>query len=172
MSMDLNQRRAEIYGEPTLQGSLYDERQKSVRTRLGIEALIIYAGASLVNCFVLEYCCKWVESETAAMSVIGVFCLIWFLIRCAVKGCIVGVSGNKAYRNGAIFTTFYAAINSFRFAFDVIESGCVIKDGTLSKDFLFMLAHIMLVVAGIFVLCVLYFGKKRETDRGESEGEK
>lgn len=29
MSMDLNQRRAEIYGEPTLQGSLYDERQKA-----------------------------------------------------------------------------------------------------------------------------------------------
>lgn len=172
MSMDLNERRAEIYGEPTLQGNLYDERQKSVRARLGIEALIIYAGASLVNCFILEYCRKWVESETAAMSVIGVFCLIWFLIRCAVKGCIVGVSGNKAYRNGAIFTTFLAAINLFRFAYDIIKSGSVIKDGAFSKDFLFMLAHLMLIVAGIFVLCVLHFGKTRETDREESEEEK
>lgn len=45
-----------ILAEPGSQKEIFDERQKIVRSRITIEALLIFGCSAILNCMIMEEC--------------------------------------------------------------------------------------------------------------------
>lgn len=147
--------------------AVFDERQKALQLRYGVESLSIFAAVVLICCASLDFY-KWAESIACMVLLIAVLCLIWYLIRCTAKECMAAVSGKRVQKAGFILATVSSALQSIRFFFKIGEEGFILNDGMLSIDFLFFVSLLLLFCCGIFSLCVI----RREDKRNESEGQK
>lgn len=141
--------------------TIFDERQNAFRLRYGVEALLIFAIAAVICCVSMDFFYKWAESTSGAVVLIGCLSLIWFLVRCTVKGCMAAAAGKKAQKTSIILTTAGAVLQSIRFSSQMGSEGFFLKDGMLSNDFLFWVCFILLLVCGIFSLCVIRSEEKR-----------
>lgn len=141
--------------------AIFDERQKTLQLRFGIEAFTIFASATLIFCATLDFVYKWAESTACVVLLTAVLSLLWYLIRCTVKGCMVAVSGKRVQKVGFILGTINAALQSIRFCFKIGKDDFLLKDGMLSNDFLFMVCVILLFCCGVFSLCVIDCEEKR-----------
>lgn len=111
-----------ILAEPGSQKEIFDERQNVMRSRLAIEALFIYVGLTFLNSMVMEMFYQWAESQMAVTLLFAVICLLWWEIRCALKGCMLAVSGRYAQKYSAIMAVFVGALNGLRYVFDIGKS--------------------------------------------------
>lgn len=150
-----------ILDDPGCKKEVFDERQKQIRLRLEIEALLVYAGLNILNCFVMEFFYQWSESWLTATMLFAVISTLWWLIRCAFNGCLLAVSGKSVQKTSAVTTILIGALNMLRYVFDIGESDYFVKDGKLSKDFVFSLCFLLLIIGGIFMLCVIRHEEKR-----------
>lgn len=148
--------------------TVFDERQKALQLRFGVEALSIFALAALICCASLDFFYKWAESSTCAVLLTAVLCLIWYLIRCAAKECMAAVSGKRAQKISYILVIVNSLLQSIRFFFKIGEEDFIIKDGMLSIDFLFFVCGILLFCCGVFSLCVIHNEEKRN-ESGEQK---
>ncbi len=156
-----------ILSEPGSQKEVFDERQNVMRSRLAIEALFLYVGMTIVNSMVTELFYQWAESQMTVTLLFAVICLLWWEIWCAVKGCMLAVSGRYAQKYSAVMIIVIGALNGFRYVFDIGEEDYFITDGKLSGDFVFALCFLLMIGCGIFMLCVM----RHEEKRNESEVE-
>lgn len=150
----------------TYEKEVFDERQKIMRSQLGIEAFSVFAAAALICCFSMDFVCKWAESITAILAMLGVLSLLWFLIRCEAKGCMVAASGKQVQKNSVVMTIVVAALNLVRYVADLCKGEHFIKDNMLTNELLFTVCFIIMMICGIFSLCVIH----RENKMNESEG--
>lgn len=157
-----------ILGEPGSQKEIFDERQNVLRSRLAVEALLIYVGMTVLNSMVTELFYDWAESLMTVTLLFTVLCLLWFEIRCAFKGCMLAVSGRYAQKCSAVTIIIIGALNMVRYVFGIGEEDYFVADGKLSGDFVFALCFVLLIVCGILMLCVM----RREEKMNESGGEK
>ncbi len=157
-----------ILAEQGSEKEIFDERQNVIRSRLAIEALLVYVGLTIVNSMVTELFYQWAESLMTVTLLFAVICLLWWEIRCAFKGCMLAVSGRYAQKISAIMAIFIGALNGLRYVFDIGEEDYFVTDGKLSGDFVFALCFLLMIGCGIFMLCVM----RHEEKRNESEGEK
>lgn len=155
-----------ILAEPSSEKEIFDERQNVMRSRLAIEALLIYMGLTLVNSMVTELFYQWAESMMTVTLLFMVICLLWWEIRCAVKGCMLAVSGRYAQKTSAVMIVVIGALNGFRYVFDICEEGYFVTDGKLSGDFVFALCFLLMIGCGIFMLCVM---RHEEKSKGDEE---
>ena len=72
-----------ILTEPGSQKIIYDERQKIVQMKIGIETLIIFGGAATLNCLAMDLIYQYAESYTAPLVLICCFAL--FTTICAAR---------------------------------------------------------------------------------------
>lgn len=143
-----------ILAEPGSEREVYDERQKVMQMKISINALTIFALASFVFAFIDKFA-KWSESLYTVLSLIGALCLSYFQIHCAAKGCLIPISGKLARKITAIFVIVTAALNMLRYIYDIGEETYFIKDGLVSDDVLFAASFLLLIINGIFLLCMI-----------------
>ncbi|MCM1165225.1 MAG: hypothetical protein NC299_06375 [Lachnospiraceae bacterium] len=153
-----------ILAEPSSQKEIFDERQNVMRSRLAIEALLIYVGLTVVNSMVMEIFYQWAESWMTVMMLFMVICLAWWSVRCAVKGCLLPVSGREAQKYSAVISIFVGALNMLRYIFNIGEEDYFVKNGRLTGDFVFALSFLLLICVGIFILCVMRREEKQSKD--------
>lgn len=154
---------AEPNSEP--EKEVFDERQKQIRLRLGIEAMAVCIMAILINVFFSEYFVRWSEHQFAAILLIMVLCLFYWLIRCAASGCWVAVVNKRAQRSSSIMMICIFLLNLLRYPVTIYEEGIFAADGTLSDEFVLALTLIVGILCGIFSLCVI----RRAEKTNESE---
>lgn len=155
-----------ILTEPGSQKEIFDERQNVMRSRLAIEALLVYFGLTFLNSMVMEMFYQWAESWMTVTLLFAVICLLWWEIRCALKGCLLAVSGRYAQKYSAVMCIFIGVLNGLRYVFDIGKEDYLVTDGRLSEDFVFTLCFLLLIVNGIFMLCVMRYEEK---NKGEEE---
>ncbi|MBD5384274.1 MAG: hypothetical protein HDR72_04675 [Ruminococcaceae bacterium] len=153
-----------ILAEPGSQKEIFDERQNVMRSRLAIEALFIYAGLTLVNSMIMELFYQWSESLMTVTLLFMVLCLLWWEIRCALKGCLLAVSGRYAQKYSAAMGVFVGVLNGLRYVFDIGKEDFFVTNGRLSEDFVFALCFLLLIINGIFMLCVMRHEEKNNKD--------
>lgn len=154
-----------ILTEAGSQKEIFDERQNVIRSRLAVEALLIYVGLTVVNSMVSEMFYQWGESQMTVTLLFMVLCMLWWEIRCAVKGCMLAVSGRHVQKYSSVMVIVIGALNGFRYVFDIGGEDYFVTDGKLSGDFVFALCFLLMIVCGIFMLCVM----RHEEKRNESE---
>ncbi|MDE7362630.1 MAG: hypothetical protein K2N38_11930 [Oscillospiraceae bacterium] len=153
-----------ILTEPGSQKEIFDERQNVMRSRLAIEALFVYVGLTLLNSMVMELFYQWAESWMTVTLLFMMLCLLWWEIRCAFKGCLLAVSGRYAQKYSAIMGIFIGALNGLRYVFDIGGEVFFVTNGRLSENLVFALCFLLLIVNGIFMLCVM---RHEEKNNGE-----
>lgn len=141
--------------------TVFDERQKILQLRFGIEAFTIFAFAAFICCAISDFVYKWAESTACVVLLTAVLSLLRYLIRCAAKGCMAAVSGKRAQKIGFVLGAAGSALQSIRFFFKIGEENFIIKDGMLTIDFLFFVDLLLLFSCGIFSLCVIHSEEKR-----------
>lgn len=153
-----------ILTEPGSEKEVFDERQRIMQQRLAVEALLIYVGVTLLNTMVMEIFYQWAESWMAAAFLFVVLCMLWWQIRCAVKGCMTPVSGKYVQRVSAVMAIILGATYSLRYLFDIGEEDYFVADGRISGDFMFAVSCLLIVGCGIFMLCVNRHEEKKESE--------
>lgn len=143
------------------QKEIFDERQNIIRSKLMIEALLIYAGMTLINCIIMELFYKWAESQFSSMLLIMALCLLYWLIRCVAKGCIVSASGKQFQKNSTLAVFIGCGVFLIRFLLCIGEEGFPITDGKFSDDFVFMLSLVIMILCGIIKRSAIYREEKR-----------
>lgn len=157
-----------ILAEPNSEKEVFDERQKQIRLRLGIEAMAVCITAVLINSFFSEIFVRWSEHQFTVICLIMVLCLFYWMIRCMASGCWVAVGNKHVQKYSSIMTIFIFTLNLLRNLFIVIEEGIFAADGTLSDEFVFTLALVTGIICGIFSLCVIRRAEKtNESEAGE-----
>jgi len=157
-----------ILAEPSSQKEIFDERQKIIRSRLSIEALLVYACVTLVNTVVMDTVYQWAENHLSAMVFFMGVCMLYWMIRCAAKGCIIAASGEYSLKWSSIMMIFIGALNLLRCVFDIDGESFFLKDGRITEDFLIIVAFSFFIVGGVFCLCVIrHESKKRDGGDGE-----
>lgn len=159
-----------ILAEPGSQKEIFDERQKIVRSQITIEALLIFGCSAILNCIIMEECYKWAESQLAAMALLMSSCLLYWQVRCAAMGCMIGTNGKFPQTATGVYIIFIGALGLLRFTDKFGEPDFIIKDGALSNDFIAVVVMLIFLAVGIFTLCVIKHENKRE-ERSEEKNE-
>lgn len=154
-----------ILSEPGSQKEIFDERQKILQNKLGTEALLVYAVASVLCCMSAEFIYKWTESCCFALIALGAICAVYYQIRCSMKGCLIGINGLTAKRYSGWTMILLGALNMIRYAMDSLdpEGGAFfVRDGMLTADFMASLTFAVIMVWGIIITVKLHRLKKSE----------
>lgn len=100
-----------LIGDPYAEREIFDERQKLFRLKLSVEALLIFGGLVTANCILMEFFRKWGETEIFTILLIATFCVVYWVIRCAAKGCLIGTNGKRLTRNCGFGTVMWFVID-------------------------------------------------------------
>ena len=160
-----------ILKEPGSEKVIFDERQKLVQMKLGIEALTIFGALSLINCLIMDMAYQYAETYSAPMLLIMLLCAFYYMIRCAAKDCLVGIGGEKSLKFSAGYAIFMGVMMMIKFMFDNDEERVMFIDGKLGDDFCFMLVWIMAIMYGIITLLLIYIHAKRKEREKEDHDE-
>lgn len=159
-----------IMGEPKSLKEILDERQKLMRSRISVEALLIFGCSAILNCMVMEEIYKWAESQLAAMMLLMTVCLMYWQIRCAAAGCMIGTNGRAGQTFTGVYVIFAGAFIFFTKTVDRVgEPDFIIKNGALSKDFIGAVVVLIYIALGVFTLCVVRREKKRDKETEEKK---
>lgn len=162
-----------ITAEPGSEKEIFDERQNVMRMRLAIEALLICVCLILITGIVTEMIIErqWAEYMSTVNLLFIVLCVLWWEIRCAVKGCLVAVSGRITQKLSAVMSVLVGALNGLRYALDIGEEDFLIKDGKLSADFVFLICFALMIACGVFMFTAIRREEKREEAEKKEEND-
>lgn len=151
-----------ILGEPASQKEIMDERQKIVRTRILVEALVIFSGLSLINRLVMDKVYQWTETYAAPMMMFLMICMIYFNFRCFAKGCLIGINGGGQAKFTAFYAIFMGALSLCRFSFGEEPEQQFFSDGKLTDDLCILITWILFIVFGAVSLILIKLTKRSE----------
>ncbi|MDE7229030.1 MAG: hypothetical protein K2N56_00990 [Oscillospiraceae bacterium] len=151
-----------ILGEPANQKEIMDERQKIVRTRILVEALVIFSGLSFINCWVMDMAYQWTETYAAPMMMFFMICMIYFNIRCFAKGCLIGINGGGQAKFTAFYAIFMGALSLIRDVFRDESERALFSDGKLTDDLCILITWILFIVFGAVSLILIKLTKRSE----------
>lgn len=141
--------------------AVFDERQKALRLRYGVEAFTIFAFATLICTASLDFVYKWAESTAFAVVLLACLSLTWYLGRCAASGCLAAAIGRRTQKVSMTLITIGTVLQSVRFFSKLGDGDFIVKDGMLTIDFLLFACLAVEFVCGIFSLCVIRSEEKR-----------
>ena len=156
-----------ILTEPGSQKIIYDERQKIVQMKIGIETLMIFGGAAALNCLVMDMFYQYAESYTMPIMLVMMFCAFYYNLRCAAKDCLVGINGTRVLRNSS-FTGFFMGFMML-VQYITKEEHFIIVNGQLSNDFVFLITTVAVIAYGVTMLILVSRVRKK---KNENENEK
>ena len=158
-----------ILTEPGSQKIIYDERQKIMQMKIGIETLMIFGGAATLNCLAMDLIYQYSESYTAPIVLIMLFCAFYYNLRCAAKDCLVGINGERGLRTSSYTCIGMGVVLSLQYIFK--EEHFIIVSGQLSDDFIFLITTVTAIVFGVTMLILVSRIQKKKNENGNEKSE-
>lgn len=87
-----------------------DERQKALSTKITVESLVILSSLIISNIFVMEHFYKWCETFSDSTFIICGVCIIYFVLRNGITGCLFGIKGVRRGMMFAPIMMFFIAL--------------------------------------------------------------
>ena len=155
-----------ILTEPGSEKIIYDERQKLVQMKLGVETLIIFGGLAILNCFVMDMFYQYAESYTMPLVLMMLFCAYYYNFRCAAKDCLIGINGVRSLKYSSFSSVFLGFVLTVQYIFSDKER-LFIVNGQLSDDLFFLVAVIAVISCGITMLILVRHVEKKKNGQSE-----
>ena len=156
-----------ILKEPGSEKIIYDERQKLVQMKLGIETLIIFGGAATLNCLVMDLFYQYAESYTMPLVLIMLFCAFYYNLRCAAKDCLVGINGERSLKYSFVSSIIMGIGMTMKYILKEEERSFLIVNGQISDDFVFLITTVAVVAYGITMLILVNRIHKKKNEKSE-----
>ena len=156
-----------ILTEPGSEKIIYDERQKIMQMKLGVETLIIFGAAAVLNCLVMDLFYQYAESYTMPIVIFMMLCAYYYNFRCAAKDCLIGINGAKALKYSSVSSIFVGTGLAAQFIFRERDSYLPIVDGQLSDDLFFSIAAVLGLGYGITMLILVGHIEKKKNGQSE-----
>ena len=156
-----------ILTEPGSEKIIYDERQKIAQMKIGIETLIIFGAAAVLNCFIMDMFYQYAESYTMPIVMIMLFCAFYHNFRCAAKDCLIGINGVRVMRNSSYSCIFLGVIWTTVYMLNEKKDGFPIVNGKISDDLFFMIGAVTAVIYGITMLLLVRHIEKKKNKEAE-----
>lgn len=152
-----------ILKQPGSEKVVLDERQKIMRSKILIEALVIFSSLALINCLIMDMAYQWAETYAAPLLIFMVICACYYNIRCAAKDCLVGINGERSAKFSAGYCIFLGIMMMIKFIFSDDEERLLFADGKLTDNFCILSVWILSIACGILTLIFIKIGiKSRE----------
>ena len=156
-----------ILTEPGSEKIIYDERQKIMQMKLGVETLMIFGVLVVLNCIVMDLFYQYAESYSMPIVLIMLFCAYYYNFRCAAKDCLIGINGAKALKYSSVSSIFVGIGLAAQFIFKERDSYLPIVDGHLSNDLFFSIAAVVVMGYGITMLILVRHVEKKKNGQSE-----
>lgn len=156
-----------ILTEPGSQKIIYDERQKIMQMKIGIDTLIIFAAAAVLNCLVMDMFYQYAESYAMPLVLVMMFCAFYYNLRCAAKDCLVGINGERGLRMSSYSCIFMGIVMSTQYLSK--EEHFIIVNGQLSNDFVFLITTVAVIAYGVTMLILVSRIQKKKNENEKSE---
>ena len=156
-----------ILKEPGSEKIIYDERQKLVQMKLGIETLVIFGAAAVLNCFVMDMFYQYAESYSMPIVLMLLLTACYYNFRCAVKGCLIGINGVRSLKYSSFTSICMGVLLLVQYTFSENEHHIPIVNEQLSNDFLFLIAAIIVNLYGITTLIIIHHIQKQKNGKTE-----
>lgn len=153
-----------ILKEPGSEKIILDERQKQMRSRIVTETLVIFSGLAFINCFVMDMFYQWAETYAMPMLVFMMLCACYYNVRCAAKGCLVGINGERSAKFSAGYCVFMGIMMLIRYAFSDEEQRVLFEDGRLTDNLCGLVVMILAIACGILTLIFIKASRKEKED--------
>lgn len=155
-----------ILKEPGSEKIIYDERQKLVQMKLGIETLVIFGVLVVLNCFVMDMFYQYAESYTMPIVLMLMLCAYYYNFRCAAKGCLIGISGVRSLKYSSASSIFLGIGLAVQYISSDSEHIPVVN-GQISNDFFFLVAGVIVIGYGITMLILVHHIQKNKNRQSE-----
>lgn len=156
-----------ILKEPGSEKVIYDERQKLMQMKIGIETLIIFAAAAVLNCVIMDTVYQYAESYSMPIVLIMLFCAFYYNFRCAAKDCLIGINGERSLKYSSISSIIMGIGLSMQYIFKEEDRSLPIVNGQISDDLLFMITAITAIIFGITMLILVSHIQKKKNEKSE-----
>ena len=156
-----------ILTEPGSEKIIYDERQKIMQMKIGIETLIIFGAAAVLNCLVMDLFYQYAESYSMPIVLIMLFCVYYYNFRCAAKDCLIGINGAKALKYSSVSSIFVSIGMAFQYTFKERDGYLPIVDGQLSDDLLASIAAVIVLGYGITMFLLVRHIEKKKNGKSD-----
>ncbi len=144
--------------------AIYDERQNQVQTKLLVEALLVYIAAVFVNTLFMDFIYRWCDSYFAPMVLLAGIVYLYWIIRSAAKGCLVGVNGSRPIKMSAFMMIFLGGLYSVNFFFNITEKNGIFLDGKAEMGFIFGVYCVLTIICGIIMMIFAKRYDKKQKD--------
>ena len=156
-----------ILTEPGSEKIIYDERQKIMQMKIGIETLVIFGAAAVLNCLVMDLFYQYAESYTMPIMLFMLFCAYYYNFRCAAKDCLIGINGVRSLKYSSVSSIFLGIMLAVQYIFRERDNYLPIVNGQLSDDLLFSIAAVVVIGYGITMLLLLRHVEKKKNGQSE-----
>lgn len=155
-----------IMGEPGSEKEIYDERQNQIRTKLTIEAMLVYiviSAAFALSCDIVNWC----ESVYVLMAFSASVSYLWWVIRNIAKESLFGVKGSTTITTAIVM--IFQGITYILINCDETEENAnfFINNGVVSDNIVIIISLVIMVLTGITVVVTSYIRKRKQ--RTDSE---
>ncbi len=155
-----------IMGEVGSEKEIYDERQNQIRTKLIIEALVIFGTMTALGTFLYDIL-KWCESTFSICAICCAAAYLWWTIRALFNGCLFGVSGK-----GTIYTALILIVECTMYTFLAYrnsEGEFFSFENGLSRGLAFSIDFALAIFAGVIVVAAIFVIKNKTAQNGEKK---
>ncbi len=156
-----------IMGEVGSEKEIYDERQNQIRTKLIVEALLVFGVMTALGMLLYDMF-KWCESAFPICAVCCAAAYLWWTIRALFKDCLFGVKGKGTLYTALILITectmyMFLAYENSEGEFFSFENG-------LSTGMVCSIAFMLAIIAGVIVVAANFGKNKKSEQNGEKHG--
>lgn len=153
-----------ILKEPGSEKIILDERQKQMRSRIVTKTLVIFSGLAFINYLVMDMIYQWAENHFGPMLVFMMLCAVYFNIRSAAAGCLVGINGERSAKFTAGYCVFMGILMLIKVLFEDEENKALFADGKATDRFCALLVFVLTVGCGVLTLILLKASRKEKED--------
>lgn len=153
-----------ILKKPGSEKVILDERQKIMRSKILIEALVIFSSLALVNCLIMDMAYQYAETYSAPLFIFMILCSCYYNIRCAATDCLIGINGERSAKFSAGYCVFLGILMMIKFLFDSDSERRFLANGKITDDLCILIVWILAIACGILTLILIKIGKKSKEE--------
>lgn len=152
-----------ILGKSGSEKEIYDERQKIVRMHLTVEALAVYVVLSALTLVIHDEFVRLCESSFFILAMWGAAAYLWWVIRCAYKECLFGVSGKKVI-NTATFILFYVPVMLIFELLPDIDKFTLMTESGMSDELSLIICDVLFFSSSIITFAAYKKYRRKQSD--------
>lgn len=152
-----------ILGKSGSEKEIYDERQKIARMHLTVESLAVYVVLSALTLVIQDEFVRLCESSFFILAMCGAAAYLWWVIRCAYKECLFGVSGKKVI-DSATFLIFYVPVVLLIDLLTDSDEFTLMTESGLSDELSLIICGVLMVTS-----CIITFAAYKKYRRKQSD---